>query len=137
MTGRVVGGTSHAGRRASALALSVALALATAACGSRVPADSDELLRQGELLYQAQGCIVCHGRAGHGDGPNSRSLNPTPRDFRDLDAYLQGTDANDIADTLSTGVRVRNAQMPAFAHLTERERLALGVFIVSLQAGAD
>lgn len=96
-----------------------------------------ERVLEGAQLFQAQGCVLCHGRQGHGDGERSQGLNPRPRDFRDLSAYLQGTEARDIAATLATGIRVRSAQMPAFAHLSERERLALGEFIVSLQRSND
>jgi mono/diheme cytochrome c family protein len=103
----------------------------TMACSG--PLSRGERLRQGERLFQEQGCVVCHGPHGHGDGPNSRSLNPRPRDFRERSAFLQGTSSRDIAVTLKAGIRVRHAQMPTFSHLSERERLALGEFVVSLQ----
>ena len=103
----------------------------TASCAREVAPDA--VRRQGKLLFEAQGCVVCHGQEGHGDGPKSRSLNPRPRDFRERDAYLQGTRAGDIAATVKTGIVVHSAQMPTFAHLTEAERLALGEFVVSLQ----
>lgn len=92
-----------------------------------------ELRALGERLYHEQSCVVCHGQQGHGDGERSRALDPPPRDFRVPDAYVQGTTARDIAQTLNTGVRVHPSQMPSFSHLSERERLALGEFIVSLQ----
>lgn len=111
------------------------LAAAVMACtsGCTEPVSREERLREGTRLFEEQGCIVCHGREGRGDGTRSAALNPPPRDFRELTAYLQGTDARAIASTLQTGIRVHYAQMPTFAHLSERERLALGEFIVSLQ----
>ena len=30
-----------------------------------------------------QNCVVCHGAAGHGDGPASAGLNPKPANFSD------------------------------------------------------
>jgi mono/diheme cytochrome c family protein len=30
-----------------------------------------------------QNCVVCHGVAGHGDGPASAGLNPKPANFSD------------------------------------------------------
>ena len=92
-----------------------------------------ELVALGERLYREQSCVVCHGPSGQGNGSRAQALNPPPRDFRAQDAYLQGTTAQDIAETLKNGVRVRPSQMPSFSHLSERERLALGEFIVSLQ----
>jgi mono/diheme cytochrome c family protein len=87
----------------------------------------------GERLYREQSCIVCHGESGRGDGTRSRALSPPPRDFRALDAYVQGTTAPEIARTLETGVKVHPSPMPSFSHLSEHERLTLADFIVSLQ----
>ncbi len=113
----------------------VAVLLGLPGC-DRGRVQQEERLRQGAQLFHAQGCILCHGREGHGDGERSQGLNPRPRDFRDRSAYIQGTAASDIAATLSTGIRIRSAQMPAFSHLSEGERLALGEFVVSLQRNA-
>lgn len=93
----------------------------------------DDLRDLGKRLYTEQSCIVCHGALGHGDGAKAKTLSPPPRDFRARDAYVQGATARDVADTLKSGVVVHPSQMPSFAHLSERERLALGEFIVSLQ----
>jgi mono/diheme cytochrome c family protein len=93
----------------------------------------EERLRQGEALYKTQGCVRCHGEHGHGNGPNARALNPPPRDFRALSAYLQGHSAREIADTLRTGMHARSAQMPNFSHRSESERLALAEFVASMQ----
>lgn len=87
----------------------------------------------GERLYIEQSCVACHGPLGHGDGTKADALNPPPRDFRSRSAYVQGTTARDVANTLKTGVVVHPSQMPSFAHLSDEQRLALGEFIVSLQ----
>jgi len=122
-------------RLAAAWFVAAALVTCTPACGRSE--SREERLRHGARLFEEQGCIVCHGREGHGDGQRSGSLNPRPRDFRDPGAYVQGTNARAIASTLETGIRVRDAQMPSFSHLAEGERLALGEFIVSLQRGVN
>ena len=102
------------------------LAVLVGACAS--PAVTRQ---EGARLFQEQRCLVCHGPEGHGDGERAGAFNPPPRDFRDLRAYRQGADAGAIAETVRTGVR--GAQMPSFSHLSKRERLALGAFVVSLQ----
>lgn len=115
--------------------------LLSAACGqpARSPADApgSENIRasveRGRSLYQAHGCVVCHGRDGHGDGPAAASLNPRPRDFRDLQAYVQGTGVEDIARTLDSGVRSGKPQMPPYSHLPADDRYALATFIVSMR----
>jgi high-affinity iron transporter len=116
--------------RAKILAVAVAL-FALAAC------ESEELREarraEGQRLFNEQGCVVCHGPAGRGDGPRARALNPPPRDFRQLDAYVQGTGVRELAATLQTGIRVHDAQMPSFGHLSERQRRALAEFIVWLR----
>ena len=107
--------------------------LVLAAPGCERQADRDARQALGGRLFEEQRCVVCHGAAGRGDGPRARALDPPPRDFRDRSAYLQGTSARAIAETVASGIRVHSAAMPTFSHLTEEERLALGEFIVSLQ----
>lgn len=45
--------------------------------------DSDEAIASGERLYQ-KNCSICHGNRGAGDGPQARSLTPSPADLRNL-----------------------------------------------------
>jgi mono/diheme cytochrome c family protein len=117
--------------RVKVRAVGVALVALLAACDSD---ESREVRRvEGQRLFEEQGCAVCHGPAGRGDGPRARALNPPPRDFRQLDAYVQGTGVRELAATLQTGIRVHDAQMPSFGHLSERQRRALAEFIVWLR----
>ena len=111
----------------------MALVVLLIAPGCERAADREERPARGARLFEEQGCVVCHGAAGRGDGPRARALDPPPRDFSDVSAYLQGTSAAAIAATIAGGIRVHSAPMPTFAHLTEEERLALGEFIVALQ----
>jgi mono/diheme cytochrome c family protein len=105
------------------------LALAAGAC--RQPATLS--VQEGRALYQANGCASCHGRQGHGDGPVGRTLDPSPRDFRDRGAFKNGRDLDAIAHTLAVGLSRDGGKMPQFNHLTERERRALALFVTSLQ----
>lgn len=74
--------------RALAIAL---LAAWSAACstGERFPSppaeilSSAEAIRAGEALYRKD-CQICHGPAGHGNGPQAKSLSPSPADLVNL-----------------------------------------------------
>src|ERR1019366_1717496 len=44
-----------------------------------VPASADAVKR-GQALFHRD-CEQCHGKAGHGDGPQAASLNPKPADL--------------------------------------------------------
>ncbi len=111
---------------------------------------SAEEVHRGAMLYRVHGCTVCHGSSGRGDGPAAQTLNPKPRDFRDLASYRQGTGSQDIAETLRTGVfrGVRHqmpahelmpeeGQMPAYLHLNREDRLAIAAFVVSLRGSQE
>jgi len=86
----------------------------------------------GRRLYDGNGCVTCHGAAGHGDGRISASLSPPPRDLRA--AFRSGTDETAIAETLAEGLPGDGGQMPRFLHLTEWERRSLARFVMSLRA---
>jgi copper(I)-binding protein len=87
----------------------------------------------GERLYKGNGCATCHGLAGDGTGPVGRTLVPPPRDFRVATAFRNGTTVEAIAQTLATGIPNGGA-MPLYAHLTNSERRALALYIVSLRS---
>lgn len=89
-------------------------------------------LAQGADLYRANGCAACHGLGGRGDGPVSNTLDPRPRDLTDRASYRMGAEAPVIARTLGAGLAGAGS-MPLFAHLTNHERLALALYIRSLQ----
>ncbi len=124
-------------RLASAVTASLVVAVSLACSGGRRLSDqqSSDAVSQGERLYRAHGCVVCHGATGRGDGPAAVTLNPGPRDFRDVASYRQGTGNSDISETLRTGVlSATRQQMPAYGHLSEGDRRALAAFVVSLRA---
>jgi high-affinity iron transporter len=108
----------------------VALIVSSGACG---PVGDGSSVREGRALYEANGCVSCHGLQGHGDGPVGKTLTPAPRDFRDAGAFKNGTDGAAIARTLAAGLSVNGGQMPRFSHLTEAERRSIALFVISLR----
>lgn len=62
--------------------------------------------REGRALYAENGCANCHGDKGYGDGVVAATLDPRPRDFRDVAAFKNGFDVAAIATTLATGMLV-------------------------------
>jgi len=57
-------------------ALFPVLLLACPAVSRAAAGDADK----GKPIYSAQ-CVTCHGKAGDGNGPVGRALNPRPRAF--------------------------------------------------------
>ena len=101
---------------------------------NKPPGDNPENeIALGGELFKKNGCAVCHGREGRGDGHAAKSLNPRPRDFRELSAYQQGGTQREIAATVKNGIGRRNSAMPAYPHLSEADANALGAFVVFLQ----
>ncbi len=127
-----------------ALALCLAAAILVASC-TREPAPSAE---DGRLLYGQNGCAICHGTLGRGDGTLSKTLMPPPRDFRDVSAFKRGIDEASIASTLATGIAATGADagtehanhslvMPRYDHLSEIERRSLALHLISLRNPAS
>ncbi|MCB1309050.1 MAG: cytochrome c [Leptospiraceae bacterium] len=92
---------------------------------------SEADIEKGKQLYQANACATCHGELGHGDGPAGAALDPKPRAFNKVADYKQGSSADEIANTLLTGVP--GTGMAAYAHLSEEDRMALAKYVVHLQ----
>ncbi|MFN7984822.1 MAG: cytochrome c [Vicinamibacterales bacterium] len=86
----------------------------------------------GRALYGENGCASCHGPSGRGDGPVGKTLAIPPRDFKDAQSFRNGRDEMSIAATLAAGIDRNGAKMPAFNHLSESERRALALFVLSL-----
>jgi len=86
-----------------------------------------ELLAEGRKLY-ANNCAPCHGDTGRGDGEASYLLYPRPRDFvtgrfRFVSTWEGAPTDADIYRSISRGMP--GSAMPAWAHLSERQRWAL------------
>jgi len=84
-------------------------------------------------LYTTNGCQTCHGDTGMGDGAAGKSLNPKPRNFKDLKGYKQGTSENDVFKTLTDGVDGGKTGMVGYKHVPEADRRILAKYVVSLQ----
>ena len=95
------------------------------------PVRSDE---EGNLagLYRKH-CVLCHGIAGDGAGPNAQALPTYPRDFRrgvfKFTSTLPGAKptADDLDRTLRRGVH--GTAMPSFDTLGDREIAALVEYV--------
>lgn len=90
----------------------------------------------GERLYRSNGCVGCHGMAGRGDGEVGRTLVPPPRDFRMVEAFKNGTSAVSIARTLAVGIPA-GGSMPLYAHLSNHERMALALYLLSFRTSTS
>ena len=102
----------------------------------------------GGNLYQANGCVSCHGHFGHGDGPLATTLPSRPLDFRYAAGFRRGDDEDTIAKTLAEGVPADHSKpelhrthhellMPKFAHLSELERRSIALYVISFRSKAD
>ena len=91
-------------------------------------------LEHGQRLYLGNGCAVCHGKSGKGDGPSSRNSVPSPTNFHDPQDFRIETPVNDIELTIREGTLRQGGAMPAFDHLTEQELHDIAVFLKSLQS---
>jgi len=115
------------------LAVAAALFAACRNGGSATAAGHAARLERGRSLYASNGCRVCHGPDGRGDGPSAATLTPPPRDLHDPASFERGASVEDIATTLGAATSRETIQMPSFSHLPEADRLALAEFIVSLR----
>ena len=91
-------------------------------------------IAQGQELFERNGCSLCHGDRGRGDGRIATALNPRPRDFRDLGAYQQGYSLEAIATTIRKGMASGKGVMPAYPHIATEQRRLIASYIVALQA---
>ena len=78
--------------------------------------------RQGRFLY-TKFCSICHGTEGKGDGFNSFSLDPKPRNFTD-EQYMNALSDPRLIETVTQGGRGvnRSSFMPSWGgRLNKRE----------------
>ncbi|MCC7265419.1 MAG: cytochrome c [Candidatus Latescibacteria bacterium] len=106
---------------------------AAAGCGSD-GGEVEEPAVRGRQVYLENGCNVCHGNEGHGDGPVARNLSPKPRNFADRAAYKRGPGLAEIEETISNGLSIGQGVMPAFTNIDPEDRRNLALYIQSLQS---
>ena len=101
-------------------------------CACASPAERElSGVDSGKALFKRNGCAVCHGVDGRGDGQVASSLKPPPRDFRDLHAYKKGRSMEEIARTIERGIP--GSTMPGYPHVSTADRRKIAVYIRSLQ----
>ncbi len=98
------------------------------------PAVQEGEIARGRELFTRNGCALCHGVEGRGDGSIAATLNPRPRDFRDLSAYKQGHNFEDILQTMEKGMVSGRSVMPAYPHIPLDQRQLIARYITALQA---
>ena len=119
-----------------------------AACGLAVAMFASNSLAgpsaaAGRELYETNGCIICHGLYGKGDGGAAKTLHVKPADLRDPSRFKKGSTEAAIAKMLKEGIAVTHywpemqanhhyLAMPKFDHLTKEERRSLALYILSL-----
>jgi high-affinity iron transporter len=84
-------------------------------------------LSRGEALY-AEGCAICHGPAGQGDGVRAAELDPQPASFKDP-GRLPDFSPYRVYNALTFGVP--GTAMPAF-ELQPQERWDLAFYVLRL-----
>ncbi len=117
------------------IVLSVLVAVLVIGCGVGGENDKNKANDEsasGKALFIRNGCAVCHGNSGRGDGPVASSLKPPPRDFRDRASYKKGRGVEAISETIKLGVS--QSAMPAYPHIVPADRRLLALFIESLQS---
>lgn len=94
------------------------------------------VLTEGQKLYHVRGCAACHGTKGDGLGDRSARLNPSPRNFRDKEAYRQGNTISEIVQTIKIGIPGSPA-MPQYSYLSQEERISIAKYVYFLQTNND
>lgn len=86
----------------------------------------------GETKFK-QMCSTCHGPTGHGDGPASAALNPSPRDLSDPE-WQASVDDEHIRTVITQGGAAvgLSPMMTAFGHLNDEDVANLVAYIRTL-----
>jgi mono/diheme cytochrome c family protein len=108
----------------------------------KAPKYTKESAEAGRKVYEATGCIKCHGDLGRGDGPSARTLVDDwgfpikPADFTQRWTFRGGPTREDIFRTMTTGLN--GTPMPAFGDaLKPEERWAITDYMYSLGSGDE
>ena len=87
---------------------------------------------KGRSLYAQNGCTLCHGKQGRGDGRLARTLPKAPRDFREPENFAYGYGVAELMTTIRDGSADDAKAMPAYPHLGEPDLRDLALYIRSL-----
>ncbi|MBY0513275.1 MAG: cytochrome c [Gemmataceae bacterium] len=106
---------------------------------ARLGLTPDRLREGGKLFFDK--CVLCHGVAGDGRGPNAQWLNPHPRDFRQgRFKFVTTGDGGrprkaDLMRTIRDGLK--GTAMPNFTMLPEHERDLLAGYVTFLSVRGE
>jgi mono/diheme cytochrome c family protein len=118
------------------LVIAALLCATTAACGAAAPRPASPPtaadLVDGKQLYDTNGCAVCHGRFGQGDGSLAASLRPRPRDFRKVTDFKTPRTVEAVGDLIERGLVATPTPMPAYKHLDLETRRLLAAYVLWL-----
>ncbi len=91
------------------------------------PGDTASSVKLGQALFQ-ENCVICHGKAGKGDGEAAKAMNPRPKSL--IDRSVQAQADGELFWKISEG---REA-MPGWKSLSEKERWSLVQYLRALPA---
>ena len=78
------------------------------------------------------GCTLCHGKQGRGDGALAGKCNPKPTDLTNPAAFKSGRDVEALTGVILAGRGEKgNLTMPAYPHLSDKDRRRIAHFIRS------
>lgn len=89
------------------------------------PVEKANGVKLGQALFQ-ENCVICHGKAGKGDGEAAMAMKPRPRSL--IDKSVQAQTDGEIFWKISEG---REA-MPGWKSISEKERWSLVQYIRAL-----
>jgi mono/diheme cytochrome c family protein len=75
-------------------------------------------IEAGKKLYQSNGCPVCHGDQGRGDGPLAGGLENKPRNFKDYEEMKRMPTIR-MEQAIHNGLE--GTAMPAFSHFSDSQ----------------
>lgn len=76
------------------------------------------LVKEGKKLYQENGCAVCHGDKGKGDGPLALGLKNKPRNFKDYEVMKRMPTIR-MEQAIQDGLK--GTAMPAFSQFSDSQ----------------
>ena len=83
----------------------------------------------GEKIY-LKNCASCHGDLGYGDGPESKGLNPMPRNFHDKES-MEKISTFQAFNTVVLGIE--GTSMVPVKDLSEAEAWDVAFYVISLR----
>lgn len=100
--------------------------------GQAVPAQ--EAIDRGKELF-TRNCLACHGKAGAGDGPAGKALNPRPANLRERAPQLSDEELAKVIKRGGLAVGKSPIMAPFGAKLTDEEIAEVVAYIRVLSRG--